>query len=135
MSETEFLQRQLEMRQAEFTEATRVLQSIANGSGQSIFTSSSRGEGQDIVNWKNRFDLSKLIVAGHSFGGSTVVCFDANPLMVKVNTIQLRYLREPQPLVPAYVALPFDPYVKENKLFKLYTHKEPGLKVSTISQT
>jgi platelet-activating factor acetylhydrolase len=73
MDDTEFFQRQLEMREAELNETLYILQSIANGNGQGIFRSSCRGEGADLENWKDKLDLNKLIIAGHSFGATTAV--------------------------------------------------------------
>ncbi|KAF2669710.1 hypothetical protein BT63DRAFT_425386 [Microthyrium microscopicum] len=93
MNDTEFHRRQLEMRQAEFIEVTRTLQSIANGDGQAVFSANSRSEGQALAQWKGRIDMNRTIIAGHSFGSNAV----------------LRYLQDSKPLVPAVAALPFDP--------------------------
>lgn len=93
MNSTDFHLRQLEMRQAELTETVRVLSNIVNGNGSSVFNANSRGEGQNLSDWKNRLDLGNIIIAGQSFGGNSV----------------FRYLAEPNPLLPAGAAAPYDP--------------------------
>jgi platelet-activating factor acetylhydrolase len=93
MNSTEFHLRQLEMRQAEITEVVRILSNIANGSGSGMYQANSRGEGQNLQDWKGRLDLSNIIIAGQSFGGNSV----------------FRYLAEPNPFLPAGAAIPYDP--------------------------
>jgi platelet-activating factor acetylhydrolase len=93
MSSTDFSLRQLEMRQAEFTETARVLNSLNNGNGAAILNNNSKGEGQNLSDWRARLDLNNIIIAGQSFGGNSV----------------LRYLAEPSPILPPGAAAPYDP--------------------------
>ncbi|KAF1955366.1 hypothetical protein CC80DRAFT_92911 [Byssothecium circinans] len=75
---------QIELRLAELEEAYRVLRDISEGRGEEVAKQnlrkkgyvggSSRGlEGIDWGQWKNRFHVDKITVAGHSFGAATVV--------------------------------------------------------------
>lgn len=93
MDDAEFHLRQLEMRQRELNEVTRVLNAINEGNGSSIFDANSRGEGQDLGNWKDRLDLANIIISGQSFGANTV----------------FRYLNETKPVIAPGAAAAFDP--------------------------
>jgi len=93
MDDAEFHLKQLEMRQKELNEATRVLSSINEGNGSSISDANSRGEGQDLGSWKDRLDLANIIIAGQSFGANTV----------------LRYLNESNPVLAPGAGAAFDP--------------------------
>ncbi|KAF2637431.1 hypothetical protein P280DRAFT_521114 [Massarina eburnea CBS 473.64] len=75
---------QIELRLSELEEAYRVLRDISEGKGEEVAKQnmrkkgyvggSSRGlEGVDWSQWKNRFHIDKITVAGHSFGAATVV--------------------------------------------------------------
>ncbi|KAL1795054.1 hypothetical protein ACET3X_006870 [Alternaria dauci] len=75
---------QIEMRLCELEEAYRVLKIICAGDGEEIARQNLRGEGYvggssrglngiDWAQWKNRFHVDKMTVAGHSFGAATVV--------------------------------------------------------------
>ena len=110
MSATDFHQRQLEMRQAELTETTRVLNVLNSGNATEIFSNNSKGEGQTLLKWSGRLDLTNIIIAGQSFGGNSV----------------LRYLVEPNPLLPAGAAAPYDPG-KDSGPFPNTTVKVPIL--------
>lgn len=70
MNATEFKLRQLAFREAELKETIKVLQKINGGDGETVFHNSSRGEGQDLKNWKNRLDFDHMIVSGHSLGSN-----------------------------------------------------------------
>jgi platelet-activating factor acetylhydrolase len=65
-------------------EAYRVLKIICAGEGEKIAEQNLRGEGYvggsssglkgvDWAEWKNRFHIDKMTMAGHSFGAATVV--------------------------------------------------------------
>jgi platelet-activating factor acetylhydrolase len=73
LSADEFHAQQLDMRQAEWNEIGKVISSINNGDGMSVYNTSSRGEGENLSGFKDRLDLSKVIITGHSFGANTVV--------------------------------------------------------------
>jgi platelet-activating factor acetylhydrolase len=75
---------QIELRLCELEEAYRVLKIICAGDGEEIEKQNLRGEGYvggtskglkgvDWAQWKNRFHVDKMTMAGHSFGGATVV--------------------------------------------------------------
>jgi len=75
---------QIELRLCELEEAYRVLKMISDGDGEEIARQNLRGEGYvggssrglggiDWAQWKNRFHIDKMTVAGHSFGAATVV--------------------------------------------------------------
>lgn len=75
---------QIELRLCELEEAFNVLKRICTGHGEEIshenlrsegyIGGSSRGlEGVNWQQWKNRFYIDKMTVAGHSFGAATVV--------------------------------------------------------------
>ncbi|KAF2030534.1 hypothetical protein EK21DRAFT_111849 [Setomelanomma holmii] len=75
---------QIELRLCELEEAYRVLKIICAGDGEKIAQQNLRGEGyvggssQGLVGvnwaqWKNRFHVDKITMAGHSFGAATVV--------------------------------------------------------------
>ena len=64
---------QLAFRQLELQETIKVLQNINGGDGVAVFHNSSRGEGQDLINWKSRIDFNHLIISGHSLGSNLAV--------------------------------------------------------------
>ncbi|KAH8723190.1 platelet-activating factor acetylhydrolase, isoform II-domain-containing protein [Phaeosphaeriaceae sp. PMI808] len=75
---------QIEMRLCELEEAYRVLKIICAGDGDQIAQRNLRGQdyvggsslglnGIDWSQWKNRFHVEKMTMAGHSFGAATVV--------------------------------------------------------------
>lgn len=75
---------QIELRLCELEEAYRVLKMISDGDGEEIARQNLRGEGYvggssrglggiDWAQWKHRFHVDKMTVAGHSFGAATVV--------------------------------------------------------------
>lgn len=75
---------QIELRLAELEEAYRVLCDIRDGKGEDVakqnlrkcgyIGGSSRGlNGVDWSQWRNRFHVDKITVAGHSFGAATIV--------------------------------------------------------------
>lgn len=75
---------QIELRLCELEEAYRVLKLICAGKGEEVARQnlraegfvggSSRGlQGVDWTQWKHRFHVDKMIMAGHSFGAATVV--------------------------------------------------------------
>jgi platelet-activating factor acetylhydrolase len=111
MNATEFKLRQLAFREAELKEIIKVLQKINNGDGETVFHNSSRGEGQDLKNWKNRLDFAHMIVSGHSLGSNLAVGWSAIDA-----TIQLTYFYQLQALkgapssdIPATGSIVFDP--------------------------
>jgi platelet-activating factor acetylhydrolase len=72
------------MRLCELEEAYRVLKAICAGDGDKIAKQNLRSEGYiggssrglkgvDWSQWKNRFAVDKMTMAGHSFGAATVV--------------------------------------------------------------
>jgi platelet-activating factor acetylhydrolase len=72
------------MRLCELEEAYRVLKIICAGDGEEIAQQNLRGEGYiggssrglggvDWGQWKHRFHVDKMTMAGHSFGAATVV--------------------------------------------------------------
>jgi platelet-activating factor acetylhydrolase len=61
---------QLAMRQAEVEETVNVLKRINDGAGFSIFRDNPRAEGSVLADWSNRFDLDRIVVAGHSYGAT-----------------------------------------------------------------
>lgn len=63
-------QMQLAVRQAEVAEAVKILRSINEGHGVSIFRLNSRNEGETLRGWKNRIDFGRATIAGHSFGAT-----------------------------------------------------------------
>lgn len=75
---------QIELRLCELEEAYNVLKKICAGDGEEVARQnlrsegfvggSSRGlEGVNWQQWKNRFHVDKITMAGHSFGAATVV--------------------------------------------------------------
>lgn len=50
-----------------------MLQDINGGNGEQYFRNNSRGEGEDLPNWRGRLDLDRFLIAGHSFGGTSSV--------------------------------------------------------------
>lgn len=70
LDRAEFKQLQLEMRQLEMEETYQVLKAINEGKGREVFDASSRNEGEDLASWKDRLDLGRLTVGGHSFGAT-----------------------------------------------------------------
>ncbi|KAF2998296.1 hypothetical protein E8E13_007348 [Curvularia kusanoi] len=75
---------QIELRLCELEEAYNVLKKICRGDGDEVARQNLRSEGfvggssrglkgVDWQQWKNRFHVDKMTVAGHSFGAATVV--------------------------------------------------------------
>ena len=71
----ELVTEQRAFRQSEVEEMVRVLRTINDGDGQSVFQNNSRGEGKDLAAWKGRLDFTNLVVTGHSFGAALTVSF------------------------------------------------------------
>lgn len=82
--DSELRSAQIEMRLCELEEAYRVLKIICVGDGNQIAEQNLRGKGYmggssrglngvDWSQWKNRFSVDKMTMAGHSFGAATVV--------------------------------------------------------------
>ncbi|KAL6706402.1 hypothetical protein ACN47E_005508 [Coniothyrium glycines] len=82
--DTELRSAQIELRLGELEEAYRVLKMIRAGEGEEIARQNLRGEGYvggtsrglngiDWTTWKDRFEVEKMTLAGHSFGAATVV--------------------------------------------------------------
>lgn len=61
---------QLAFREAEIEETVRVLRAINDGSGSTIFEMNPRKEGEDLVNWEGRLDMTNVTMAGHSYGAT-----------------------------------------------------------------
>ncbi|KAK6440436.1 hypothetical protein LTR95_003344 [Oleoguttula sp. CCFEE 5521] len=61
---------QLDMRQAEVEECVNVLRRINAGEGLDIFQHNPRHEGQVLPEWRNRLDLRRIVVGGHSYGAT-----------------------------------------------------------------
>lgn len=70
MNETIIKKEQLAFRDAEIFETIRVLEKVNQGSGQDVFDSNSRHEGQTLVDWSNRLDFHHLTINGHSYGAT-----------------------------------------------------------------
>ncbi|KAJ8108489.1 hypothetical protein OPT61_g8139 [Boeremia exigua] len=75
---------QIELRLCELEEAYNVLKKICAGHGEEVARQNLRGEGfvggssrglqgVEWQQWKNRFHIDKMTMAGHSFGAATVV--------------------------------------------------------------
>jgi platelet-activating factor acetylhydrolase len=75
---------QIELRLCELEEAYSVLKKICSGDGEEVARQNLRSEGYvggssrglkgvDWQQWKNRFHIDKMTIAGHSFGAATVV--------------------------------------------------------------
>ncbi|KAL1603846.1 hypothetical protein SLS60_005438 [Paraconiothyrium brasiliense] len=62
--------KKLAFRDAEIQETLRVLKGLNAGSGGNIFDQNYRKEGKTLEEWKNRLDVSQIIIAGHSFGAT-----------------------------------------------------------------
>lgn len=82
--DSELRSAQIELRLCELEEAYRVLKIICAGDGEQIAQQNMRGEGYaggssrglkgvDWAQWRNRFYVDKLTMAGHSFGAATVI--------------------------------------------------------------
>jgi platelet-activating factor acetylhydrolase len=93
LSSDDFFAQQLDFRQAEWNEIGKTITSLNNGSGSAIYNASSRGEGESLSGFKDRLDLSRVVMSGHSFGANSV----------------FRYLRDLAPTLPAKAAVAFDP--------------------------
>jgi len=65
-----FKSEQLAFRQAEVEETIGILNAINNGIGHQLYQSNTRLEGHDLGNWKDRLDVDKLILGGHSYGAT-----------------------------------------------------------------
>ena len=81
---------QLELRLAELEEAYHIMSCICAGEGESLDQLNLRGQesmggnpfglaGVDWAGWKGRIDLDHVTLAGHSFGGATVVEASRHP--------------------------------------------------------
>lgn len=75
---------QIELRLCELEEAYNVLKKICSGDGEEVARQNLRSEGfvggssrglkgVNWQQWKNRFHIDKMTIAGHSFGAATVV--------------------------------------------------------------
>jgi platelet-activating factor acetylhydrolase len=85
---------QLAFRQAEVEETINILNAINNGIGHQVYQSNTRFEGHDLRNWKDRLDVDKLILGGHSYGA----------------TLALRALKgAPSEKIPAKCGIILDP--------------------------
>ena len=65
-----FKEMQLAFRQAEIGETLRVLRSINEGDGENVFLENARNEGSTLTRWKDKLDLGRLVIAGHSYGAT-----------------------------------------------------------------
>ncbi|TQW00220.1 PAF-acetylhydrolase family member [Cordyceps javanica] len=61
---------QLAFREAEIREAVKALAAINDGHGRQVYDQNSRGEGTTLQDWTGRLDLSRLVIAGHSYGAT-----------------------------------------------------------------
>ena len=61
---------QLAMRQAEVEETVNALRQINDGFGKELFQTNPRDEGMDLMEWKGRLNLDRIVVAGHSYGAT-----------------------------------------------------------------
>lgn len=61
---------QLAMRQAEVEETVRVLKQMNDGHGADVHKQNMRGEGEYLPEWRDRLDMSRFIVGGHSYGAT-----------------------------------------------------------------
>ena len=66
----EFKAMQLAMRQAEIEETVRILRLINEGLGSEIHKLNAREEGSDLSEWKQRLNMERIVVAGHSYGAT-----------------------------------------------------------------
>ncbi|KAK1983913.1 PAF-acetylhydrolase family member [Colletotrichum cereale] len=70
MDPDDFKSKQLAFRQAEIEETIAVLQELHAGKGSAFFANNARGEGRGLAAWESRLNLSRIIIAGHSFGAT-----------------------------------------------------------------
>lgn len=61
---------QLAMRQAEVEETVNALRQINAGFGKELFLSNPREEGLDLLEWKGRLNMDRVVMAGHSYGAT-----------------------------------------------------------------
>ncbi|OAA63898.1 PAF acetylhydrolase [Cordyceps fumosorosea ARSEF 2679] len=61
---------QLAFREAEIREAVKALGAINDGHGRQVYDQNSRSEGTTLQEWTGRLDLSRLVIAGHSYGAT-----------------------------------------------------------------
>jgi platelet-activating factor acetylhydrolase len=61
---------QLAMREAEVEETVNVLRQINAGFGKQLFQSNPREEGMDLLEWKGRLNMDRVVIAGHSYGAT-----------------------------------------------------------------
>jgi platelet-activating factor acetylhydrolase len=61
---------QLAMRQAEVEETVKVLRRINDGEGFSIWKANPRNEGVVLPEWRNRLEMDRIVLAGHSYGAT-----------------------------------------------------------------
>ena len=66
----QFKEMQLAMRQAEVEETVRVLRIIDAGFGGDVHKTNARNEGINLLEWKDRLDMDRVVVAGHSYGAT-----------------------------------------------------------------
>jgi platelet-activating factor acetylhydrolase len=66
----DFKTMQLAMRQAEVEETVNALRQINDGFGKELFQTNPRDEGMDLMEWKGRLNLNRVVVAGHSYGAT-----------------------------------------------------------------
>lgn len=66
----EFKIMQLGMRQAEVEETVRVLRLLNDGLGAEVHKLNAREEGADLSEWKDRLNMDRIVMAGHSYGAT-----------------------------------------------------------------
>lgn len=77
-----FKQAQLDLREAEVYETLRVLRSINDGEGETVFQQNPRSEGRDLKDWRGSLNVDEVTVGGHSFGATLAVSIAVAELMV-----------------------------------------------------
>ncbi|KAH0123193.1 PAF acetylhydrolase, partial [Aureobasidium melanogenum] len=66
----ELKEAQLTFRQAEIEETVRVLRTINDGDGATIFEMNPRKEGEHLASWSGQLDMTNVTISGHSYGAT-----------------------------------------------------------------
>ncbi|KAG9522660.1 PAF acetylhydrolase, partial [Aureobasidium melanogenum] len=66
----ELKEAQLTFRQAEIEETVRVLRTINDGDGATIFEMNPRKEGEHLASWTGQLDMTNVTISGHSYGAT-----------------------------------------------------------------
>ncbi|KAH6634718.1 platelet-activating factor acetylhydrolase, isoform II-domain-containing protein [Chaetomium sp. MPI-SDFR-AT-0129] len=69
----EFHTTQLAFREAEISEAVRILNLINTGHGPELLSTNPFTEGATLSDWTSRLDTNSMIIAGHSYGATTAL--------------------------------------------------------------